>query len=277
MYGMGRFNDVWKKSVELFFLSDMEVTDWGSDCIFNNYLKICDIVSQKSDWNKGEYCSENEETSACEKFLMQIPKNLCDEISKISGREGTGEIKERLDLPVFGITSVRRTGWTRSIPAFYPGVQGAERVETVAEHSIKTAILAACLVPDHRIEAFETGLCHDMAESEVGDLTPQQMPNRREKHRLEAEAFEKMMSGVAENIACKFRMRFMNYLENQTNLAHIVHMADKLDMALQAMSYECLFHIDLLEFLDSATEEIGDNFGRLNGSFPINDYIEKEL
>lgn len=264
MYGMGRFNDIWKSSVEKYFLADTAVPDLGMDSIISIYLKICEIVSSENVWDKRENVSEIEEISALEKYLMQIPNHLCDGIALASGRKGSVEIKEKLDLPIFGIVSVRRTGWTRVIPAFYPGIPGSERVETVAEHSIKTAILAACLAPDNRLEAFEMGLCHDMAESKVGDLTPQQMPDREVKHRLEAEAFEKMISAFPDNIASKFRLRFMNYLENQTNLAHIVHMADKLDMALQAMSYERLFHIDLQEFLDSASKEIWEDYGRVN-------------
>jgi 5'-deoxynucleotidase YfbR-like HD superfamily hydrolase len=58
------------------------------------------------------------------------------------------------------------------------------------------------------------------------------------------------------------RQFFEQYMRAQTPSAHLMHIADKLDMALQALTYEERYHINLEEFLVSATSDILQSWSR---------------
>lgn len=157
----------------------------------------------------------------------------------------------RHHLPLW---KVRRTGWTRVIPAYQNGTNTADQVENVAQHSYKTALLASALCPDHRTDAFVMGMIHDLAEIQIGDIPPAQVKDKAQKHAEEQRAFRRLMtdSGCQAETAARLIALFDAYTFDNTDTAHIVHIADKLDMALQALFYEDMHHIDLQEFLDSA-------------------------
>lgn len=149
---------------------------------------------------------------------------------------------------------VRRTGWTRVIPAYQNGTNTADQVENVAQHSYKTALLASALCPDNSIDAFVMGIIHDLAEIQVGDIPPAQVKDKAQKHAEERRVFRRLMadSECSAETAERLIALFDAYTYDNTDTAHIVHIADKLDMALQALFYEDIHHIDLQEFLDSA-------------------------
>lgn len=157
----------------------------------------------------------------------------------------------RKHLPLW---NVKRTGWTRTVPAFHPDTETAEQVENVAQHSYKTALLAAALCPEYPVEAFVMGIIHDLAEIQIGDIPPAQVKNKSQKHAEECKAFRTLIgsSPCQPETAQKLISLFDTYTHDDTHLANIVHTADKLDMAFQALHYECLYHLDLQEFLDSA-------------------------
>ena len=263
MYGIGRFNDVWKKAVYQRFFAEQPDIGQTKALMLTCFKSIIERVhGGESDLSLTESASDGEPAS----FLMQIPERLGTWLSMDISKDHVIWVTDDVgwdDLAIYGIDKIRRTGWTREIPAFDASSETADEVETVAEHSLKTAILAAALTDGDLAEAFEMGLCHDMAESIVGDLTPQQAPCREAKHRLEAEAFETLISGIENRTAQKLKTRFMDYLENRTYTAHVVHIADKLDMALQAVMYERCFHRNLQEFLDSAQKETEENRERI--------------
>lgn len=151
-----------------------------------------------------------------------------------------------------GLEHVARAGWMRVIPAFADGVDAG--VETVAEHSVKTAFLAGLLDPDNFGRTFLTGLVHDHAELVIGDLTPGQVKNRAHKNDMECRAYEEMLkhSGLEQNVIARLRQAFFECMEDKSRSAHCVHIADKLDMAMQAMMYERQAGICLEEFLVSS-------------------------
>ena len=161
------------------------------------------------------------------------------------------------------LDNVRRTGWTRTIAAFAPDCETADTVESVAEHSIKTAFLGICTNPADPCDSFLMGICHDHAEIIVGDIPPQQAPDRERKHRLELDAYSNLTASLDQTTNVKvLRQFFEQYMRAQTPSAHLMHIADKLDMALQALTYEERYHINLEEFLVSATSDILQSWSR---------------
>ncbi|MBR4985172.1 MAG: HD domain-containing protein [Proteobacteria bacterium] len=204
---------------------------------------------------------KREHTGALEAFLeslMHPSEHILSGISTSGEAAGYAmhgvasvQVPDALDA-FLGLDHVVRTGWTRVIPAFADGL--GTGVETVDEHSVKTAFLAGMMAPEAFGWAFLMGLVHDHAELVVGDLTPGQVRDRRKKMETECSAYGKMLdeSGLAKNITARLRLAFFECMEDRTRVAHCVHIADKLDMAMQAMLYERQTSIDLEEFLDSS-------------------------
>ncbi len=202
-----------------------------------------------------------------EKRIKYLPKQFetcfeaCGRLyaKKLNGKWGGSESFRGMELGLLrDLYSVPRTGWTRVIPAFGEGKVTRDGVENVAEHSLKTMLLSVGLSGRLDWELCMMAICHDAAEVVVGDLTPQEAPDREAKHRIEAECFEKLLKDVSLSDEKRERILglFMQYLREDGVNAAYVHLADKLDMALQAIVYESLFGVCLDEFLVSATTDI---------------------
>ena len=122
---------------------------------------------------------------------------------------------------------------------------------------MKAAFLGLCMPQADVSNSFIMGICHDHAEIIVGDIPPQQAPDRALKHRIEHEAYAQMLADLVDTPnAGVFKQSFEQYLTSQTSVARTMHIADKLDMALQALTYENRYSISLEAFLVSATEDM---------------------
>ena len=74
-----------------------------------------------------------------------------------------------------------RTGWVRQ------GVQ--DRVESVADHMYRMAVLALFSEEDAELDVarcVQLAVVHDLAEAEVGDITPFDGISREQKQAMEA-------------------------------------------------------------------------------------------
>ncbi|MBQ7503263.1 HD domain-containing protein [bacterium] len=159
---------------------------------------------------------------------------------------------------MYKLKALPRAGWLR---------KGISPPESVAAHSWGISLLIMLLTPPEldRLKALEIAAVHDLAESEVGDFTPQDGISAELKHRLESEAIEKMQSGLASGE--RLSERFKEYQENKTPEARFVHALDKLDMALQALVYQRRRpEADFSEFIDSSLNYYRIN--RLDAFFP---------
>lgn len=126
-----------------------------------------------------------------------------------------------------------RTGWLEA---------GVEDPESVAEHSYRVTILAMVLADLQELDAEKTmrmALLHDMAEGEMGDLTPEQKRRRGLVYsREEEEAIGHILSPLPENLAERYRIFWREHLEGTSREVETVAQADKLEMLLQALEYE---------------------------------------
>lgn len=128
------------------------------------------------------------------------------------------------------LKELKRTGWIES---------GVPQPESVADHSYRVALLAMTLSDQKGLDTLKTvriALLHDLAESEVGDLTPRQKQVNHED--LESEAMKEVLSELPGEIRKLYLDAWDEYQRNETPEAKLVHNADKLEMLIQAKEYE---------------------------------------
>jgi putative hydrolase of HD superfamily len=167
-------------------------------------------------------------------------------------------LKARVDL--FGFYRVasrlkctKRTGWIRKT--------SRADVESVADHSLMTAMLALILAQGRELDAQRCAalaVVHDLAESIVGDLLPNEVQAER-KHAMERSAIGEI-AGILGDGDVVLRL-YEEYEAGITEEARLVHQVDKLEMALQAISYYMdgkLGGDDACEFVRGALRYVSD-------------------
>lgn len=154
------------------------------------------------------------------------------------------------------IKHLPRTGWVN---------YGVSAPETVAAHSWQMAVMALALSGKADDEydynkVIKLCLCHDLAESVIGDLTPHDK-NYIVKPAKEREA----MAKIAEEADFpEAYWLFKEYEAAETPEACLAHDLDKLDMYAQALYYEKQYpNKDFSEFKKSAAENIQTRLGRI--------------
>jgi len=150
------------------------------------------------------------------------------------------------------LKKIQRKGWMDKLSISNP--------ESVADHSYSMAIIGM-IISDLENYNFEKIikmiLLHDLAESEIGDYTPGQIP-RENKNELENNAFLKILENLHDSIKLQYLNIWNEYQENNSQESQIVHQLDRLEMALQAKIYQTDGHSKekLKPFFKSAEKEI---------------------
>lgn len=123
-----------------------------------------------------------------------------------------------------------RAGWVRV---------GLPDPESVADHSFRLAILAVLFGPRLGLNTeklLRIALLHDLAEAQVGDLTPVDQVTAEEKRTREMLAFAAIVAELPEGEGLLDLWR--EYEDGASAEARIAQQLDKLEMALQALEYE---------------------------------------
>jgi putative hydrolase of HD superfamily len=147
------------------------------------------------------------------------------------------------------LKQTKRMGWQE---------QGMTNAESVADHSYMLCLLAYLLAPHaglHRDRALALALMHDLPESIVGDITPND-PRLEDKRRLEREAATELARMLDEPAILEL---WQEADSGQSDTARFVRELDRFEAALQASIYEEHFkELDLSEFYASARAKISD-------------------
>jgi putative hydrolase of HD superfamily len=126
-----------------------------------------------------------------------------------------------------------RTGWVDS---------GVEDPESVADHSFRTTFITMVLADLQGLDserAMRIALLHDLAEAEMGDLTPEQKRSMGQEYiKEERGAIGRILSRLPEDIAEDYHALWEEFIRGSSPEAEIVAQADKLEMILQALEYE---------------------------------------
>ena len=79
-------------------------------------------------------------------------------------------------------------------------------------------------------------LLHDLAESVVGDYTPEEI-SKQKKIELENNAMEKILSKLPTNLTKEYLKIWNEFQINKTQESEFLHEMDKFEMMLQAKQY----------------------------------------
>ena len=132
---------------------------------------------------------------------------------------------------VYELKKLKRKGWVRKAKI--------RNAETVAAHSYGVALLSMILSDLKGYDTEKTlkmALLHDLSESLVGDLTPEEI-SKQEKDSRENEAMEKILSKLPKKLRTEYFKLWKELQGEKSKEAKLVKKVDKLDMKLQALFY----------------------------------------
>jgi len=152
------------------------------------------------------------------------------------------------------LKKISRQGWIDKLSISDP--------ESVADHSYSMAVIGMVIsdLENYNSEKIiKMVLLHDLAESKIGDYTPEQL-NKEKKNELENNAFNEIIKNLPDLIKSQYLQIWQEYQENTSQESKLVHQIDKLEMVLQAKIYKKGGHSQekLESFFESAKTDITD-------------------
>ncbi|KAF8624033.1 hypothetical protein AX17_007239 [Amanita inopinata Kibby_2008] len=124
----------------------------------------------------------------------------------------------------------------------------------------RMAVLAMCS-SDSKLDLSKCVmmcLVHDLAEAQVGDITPREGISKAEKRRLEEEAMNNFVHEMLHSSPAAQRIYglWKEYEDGQSAEAKFVKDLDRFEMAAQAVEYEKRGAKNLQGFFDSSIPDI---------------------
>ena len=152
------------------------------------------------------------------------------------------------------LKNITRQGWVDKLSLKHP--------ESVADHSYSMAIMGMIIsdLENYNSEKMlKMILLHDLAESKIGDITPEEMTPEN-KIKIENKSFNEIINQLPESIKSQYLEIWQEYQNNSSKESLFVHQIDKLEMALQAKIYQKNGKTieDIEPFLESAKGSITD-------------------
>ena len=152
------------------------------------------------------------------------------------------------------LKKIPRQGWIDKLSVNNP--------ESVADHVFSMAIMGMIfsdLENQDTEKILKMILLHDLAESVIGDMTPDQI-SKEEKIVLENKTMKNILKNLPPSIQKQYGLLWEEYQSNNSKEAKIVHQLDKLEMALQAKIYfnEGYPEEKLTSFFNSSKSQITD-------------------
>lgn len=149
------------------------------------------------------------------------------------------------------LKALDRAGWV---------LRGVPGPESVAAHSWGVSWLVLALLPRglDRGRALAYAALHDLAEVRVGDLTPADDVSAGDKRRREAQALTALVAPLGPARAEELAATWRRYEAQEDPEGRFVRQLDRLDMALQALSYAERGAGSMGEFVSSAAEVVED-------------------
>ena len=130
------------------------------------------------------------------------------------------------------LKNISRQGWINKLSLKHP--------ESVADHSYSMSIMGMVIsdLENYNSEKIlKMILLHDLAESKIGDYTPNQI-SKENKIKIENKAYDEIINSLPDTIKLQYGQIWEEYQKQESPESKIVHQIDKLEMALQAKMYQ---------------------------------------
>jgi putative hydrolase of HD superfamily len=130
------------------------------------------------------------------------------------------------------LKNISRQGWINKLSLKHP--------ESVSDHSYSMAIMGMVIsdLENYNSEKIlKMILLHDLAESKIGDYTPNQI-SKENKIKIENKAYDEIINALPDTIKLQYAQIWEEYQKQESPESKIVHQIDKLEMALQAKMYQ---------------------------------------
>ena len=130
------------------------------------------------------------------------------------------------------LKNISRQGWIDKLSMEHP--------ESVADHSYSMAIMGMVISDLENYDSekiLKMILLHDLAESKIGDFTPDQI-SKDKKEKIENNAYDEIISTLPDTIKLQYGKIWEEYQKQESTESIIVHQIDKLEMVLQAKMYQ---------------------------------------
>ena len=153
---------------------------------------------------------------------------------------------------VLELKNIPRQGWKDKLDM--------DNVESVADHSYSTAIMSMVLSDLEGLDTekiIKMALLDDLAESIVGDITPDKM-NYERKINMENKAMIQILENLPSSISQQYIVLWYDFQKNSSKEANFLHEIDKLEMVFQAKFYldKGISKEKLRSFFKTANNEI---------------------
>lgn len=130
------------------------------------------------------------------------------------------------------LKSLDRSGWLKKT--------GIHNPESVADHTFRMALIGAVLGEEANLDSGKVVrmcLIHDLAESAIGDLTPEEKKSEKAHRALEDRTIRDIFSTLPMRSGARLSKDWKELLENKSKEARLVWHIDKLEMGLQMKDY----------------------------------------
>ena len=130
------------------------------------------------------------------------------------------------------LKNISRQGWIDKLSMEHP--------ESVADHSYSMAIMGMVISDLENYDSekiLKMILLHDLAESKIGDYTPNQI-SKENKIKIENNGYNEIISTLPDTIKLQYGKIWEEYQKQESPESKIVHQIDKLEMVLQAKMYQ---------------------------------------
>jgi putative hydrolase of HD superfamily len=130
------------------------------------------------------------------------------------------------------LKNIARQGWIDKLSIEYP--------ESVADHSYSMAIIGMVISDLENYDSekmLKMILLHDLAESKIGDYTPNQI-SKENKTKIENNAYDEIINMLPDAIKLQYGEIWGEYQKQESPESKIVYQIDKLEMVLQAKMYQ---------------------------------------
>ena len=153
---------------------------------------------------------------------------------------------------VTALKNTKREGWKKKL--------NLNDGESVADHTYAMTILGMVISDLYGLNTekiMRMSLLHDLAESVTGDIMPNQL-SKNQKNMKENNAISKILDKLPNKLTKAYLKFWQELQENKTDEAKFVHELDKLEMAIQAKTYQRngINKNQIKPFLESAISNI---------------------